>query len=151
PPPLPTPETPSPSRATEWGAVVPGPECRTSFPGDLVGDSRFDRRNHHSGLGMASFVIALLVGGLDVILAVAIATGIARSQTRAGLQNEVLGGGMAMYCLNCMSVPLCLVGVGLAIVGLVAHRDRNHLFTWIGLLGNGVVILGVLGLFVLTV
>jgi hypothetical protein len=50
--------------------------------------------------------------------------------------------------LNCMSVPLCLVGVGLGLVGLIAHRDCNHLFTWIGLLGNGVVILGVVGLYV---
>ena len=31
-----------------------------------------------------------------------------------------LGGGMALVCVNCMSVPLCLVGLGLAIVGMVA-------------------------------
>ena len=48
-----------------------------------------------------------------------------------------------------MSVPVCLVGVGLAVVALVAHRDRNQLFSWIGLIGNGVVILGVLGVFML--
>jgi hypothetical protein len=102
----------------------------------------------HSGLGMASFVIALLVGGLDVVLAVAIATGIARSAPRddwGEFQFRLVSGGVAMYCMNCTSIPLCLVGVGLAVVGMVAHRDHNHLFSRIGLLGNGVVILGVLG------
>ena len=33
-------------------------------------------------------------------------------------------------------------------VGLIAHRDCNHQFTWIGLIGNGVVIFGVVGLYV---
>jgi hypothetical protein len=109
----------------------------------------------HSGLGMGSFIIALLVGGLDLILAVAIVTGIAtsasgpRPNSADNLKAEMMAGGMAMVCLNCMSVPVCLVGLGLAIVGLIGHRDRNHLFTWIGLFGNGVVVLAILGLFVL--
>jgi hypothetical protein len=50
-----------------------------------------------------------------------------------------------------MSIPLCLVGLGLAIVGLVAHRSHNHVFTWMGLFGNGVVILLVLGVYFLSV
>jgi hypothetical protein len=119
----------------------------------------------HSGLGMASFIIALLVGGLDVILALIIAVGIARSahhpagredfstyrphSNRGDLMDKVLAGGMAMVCLNCMSIPLCLVGVGLALVGLIAHRDCNHLSSWIGLMGNMVVIVGVVGLYIL--
>jgi len=37
----------------------------------------------------------------------------------------------------------------LAFVGLVTQRGHNHFFTWIGLLGNGVVIVGLLGLYVL--
>jgi hypothetical protein len=109
----------------------------------------------HSGLGMASFVIALLVGGLDVVLAVVIVAGIARTDARhADMQawkervgEQILAGGMAMVCLNCMSIPLCLVGVGLALVGLIGQRGHAQLFSWIGLLGNGVVILGVLGLY----
>jgi hypothetical protein len=107
-------------------------------------------------LGIASFLIALLVGGLDVILALVIVTGIARSAPHGRnsgdldeLKANVIGGGIAMYCLNCMSVPLCLVGAGLAFVGLVAHRGQNHVFSWIGLFGNGVVILGVVGLYLL--
>jgi hypothetical protein len=117
----------------------------------------------HSGLGIASFLIALLVGGLDVMLAIVIVTQIARSakpptQTGYGasyssmqdrLRDNVLAGGMAMICLNCLSVPICLVGVGLGVVGLIAQRGQNHLFTWIGVLGNGVVIVGVIGLYIL--
>jgi DNA-directed RNA polymerase subunit RPC12/RpoP len=105
-------------------------------------------RPKHSGLGIASFLIALLVGGLDVILAVAITAGIARSSPRTSdeLKANVVAGGVAMVCLNYMSLPLCLVGVGLGGVGLVVHRGQNHLFTWIGLCGNGVVIFVVVGL-----
>jgi hypothetical protein len=82
-------------------------------------------------LGIASFIIALLVGGLDVLLAVVIAAGIARSSPRSPqLREDIISGGMALVCLNCMSIPLCLVGVGLALAGLIAHQNRNHHFTW---------------------
>jgi hypothetical protein len=120
---------------------------REGIQGALYGDPS----RKHSGLGMASFVIALVVGGLDVILAVVISVGIARSGHRAvsveALKAEVVSGSLAMVCLNCMSLPVCLVGVGLAIVGLIGHRDRNHLFTWIGLVGNGLVVATLLGLY----
>ena len=45
-----------------------------------------------------------------------------------------------------MSVPACLIGVGLAVAGLVAHRDRRHALTYVGLAVNALVILAVLGL-----
>jgi hypothetical protein len=101
---------------------------------------------------MASFIIALVVGGLDVVLGLIIVVGLARphrGEDVMDLKLKLVGGGVSMYCLNCLSVPLCLVGVGLSVVALIAHKDRNHLFTWIGLLGNGVVILAVVGLYVL--
>jgi hypothetical protein len=41
-----------------------------------------------------------------------------------------------------MNIPLCLVGIGLALVALIAHRDRNNLFSWIGLFVNSAVIIG---------
>lgn len=106
-------------------------------------------RKEHSGLGIASFLIAFLVGGLDVILAVVIATGIARTENRRTLENDLLGGVTAMVCFNCASVPLCIVGIGLGVVALIAHPNRNHLFSWMGLMGNGIVVLtlGVLWLF----
>ncbi len=121
---------------------------------DAAVDYRAQKK--HSALGMASFIIALLVGGLDLVLAVAITSGIARSgRDNAGtfgwkenLKEQIVAGSMAMVCLNCMSLPVCLVGVGLAVVGLIAHRNRNHIFTWIGLIGNGFVVLAQLGMYI---
>jgi hypothetical protein len=111
---------------------------------------------------MASFIIAVLVGGLNLILAAGIAFNIAKpaihrpdphspfdASPTADVKTSVGGGVAQLICLNCMSVPLCLVGVGLAIVGLVVNRDGNHLFTWIGLLVNGMVVLAVVGMQVL--
>jgi hypothetical protein len=106
----------------------------------------------HSGLGIASFIIAVLVGGLDIILALVIATNLANVAPRhpdnghdVAVAANLVAGGLSMVCLNCMSIPLCLVGVGLGLVGLITHRGQNHVFTWIGLLGNGSVILCVVG------
>jgi hypothetical protein len=83
---------------------------------------------------MASFLIVVL--------------NIAGSEGSTEVKDSALGGGMAIVCLNCLSVPLCLIGVGLAIMALIAHKDRNHLMTYIGLGVNTLVILGVLGLYV---
>jgi hypothetical protein len=116
---------------------------------------------------MASSIIALLAGGLYVILALIVTINIARSIHRSdeiyydpttdsyktdapsNLKRNVRSGAWAMSCLSFLNVPVCLVGLGLALVGLIAHRDRNHLFTWIGLTVNSMVILGVIGLYVL--
>ena len=106
----------------------------------------------HSALGIASFLIALLVGGLDVILIFIIAVNMATVRGQAIRQEfttQAIGGGISLYCLNCLSLPLCLVGVGLGFVALVTQRDRNHLFSWIGVLGNGAVILFAIGFYVL--
>lgn len=101
----------------------------------------------HSGLGMGSFLIAVLVGGMDVFLGLISILNIAGSKELSEVKGSVLGGTMALVCLNCLSIPLCLVGVGLAVMALVAHKDRNHVMTYIGLTVNALVILGVLGLF----
>jgi hypothetical protein len=133
------------------------PRTSPSALGDFL---RIGGGRPHSGLGIASFIIALLVGGMDILLILIAALSIASSaqqaqypdpygSAREKLAVNIVGGVASVVCLNCMSVPVCLVGFGLALVGLIAHRDRNHVFTWIGLLGNGVVILAVAGLFVL--
>jgi hypothetical protein len=96
---------------------------------------------------MASFVIALVIGGLDVIMAVIITGNISQSRTSEDFKAQFFSGGLGMLCFNCMSLPACLAGAGLAVVGLIAHPKRNHLFTWIGLFGNGVVVLGVVGFY----
>jgi hypothetical protein len=96
---------------------------------------------------MASFLIAMLVGGLDVVLGLIVVARVAGSKGQHEVYETVHGGSMAIVCLNCLSVPVCLVGVGLAIMALVAHKGRNHVFTWFGLGVNSLVILAVLGLY----
>ncbi len=59
----------------------------------------------------------------------------------------MVAGGFSIFFLNCLSLPLCIIGAGLGLVGLIAHRNRNHVFTWLGLSGNCLVITGVLGVF----
>lgn len=101
-------------------------------------------KQEHSSLGIASFIIAMLIGGLDLILGFIIVLSMARAVDHQNLMFTAASGGMSILCLNIISIPLCLVGVGLSVVALVAHRDRNHLFSWIGLFGNGAVIFLVL-------
>jgi hypothetical protein len=123
----------------------------------LPTDAEYAPRKH-SGLGAASFVIAVLVLGFDLVLGVFIWSGIVNASTHqpdseapafdgstADAKLVALVGLLEMYCVNCMCIPLCLVGVGLAVAGLVAHRDRKHVLTWFGLFGNGAVIAGVIG------
>jgi hypothetical protein len=57
---------------------------------------------------------------------------------------ESLSDSMAIADLNCMSVPLCLIGLGLAIVGLTVHPYRRHFLTGIGFFVNFLVLVGVL-------
>jgi hypothetical protein len=107
-----------------------------------VGDHR-----QHSGLGMASFLIAVLVGGMDVVLGLITVLNVAGSGRHGrDIKESVVAGTISIACLNCLSVPVCLVGIGLAVMALVAHKNRNHLFTVIGLVVNSLVILGVLAL-----
>jgi hypothetical protein len=99
---------------------------------------------------MASFLIAVLVGGMDVVVGLIAVLNIAGSGRHGrGVQESVLAGGMSLACLNCLSVPVCLVGVGLSVMALVAHKNRNHLFTAIGLGVNSLVILCVLAVYLL--
>jgi hypothetical protein len=148
------------SRDGESGDDFPEVRRRAS-PSGLGDFLRIRGGRPHSGLGIASFIIALLVGGMDVLLILIVALNIASSARQAqppysyglspgeNIKANALGGALSVVCLNFMSVPVCLVGLGLGLVALIAHRERNQLFSWIGLLGNGVVILAVVGLFVL--
>jgi hypothetical protein len=101
-----------------------------------------------SGLGISSFVIACVVGGLDVVLGLMVVLNVAGSKGQSEVGDRILGGATALVCLNCMSIPLCLAGVGLAIAALTAHKDRRHHLTYIGLFVNSGIILAVLGLYV---
>jgi hypothetical protein len=109
------------------------------------------RAQRHSGLGIASFLIAMLVGGLDLILIFIFGMRMAsaRGAFHEAKFDALAGGIISLYCVNCVSIPICLVGVGLGIVGLIAHTNHNHIFTRIGLFVNGMVILVVLALYAL--
>jgi hypothetical protein len=108
-----------------------------------------DEDTPHSGLGIASFLIAMLVGGLDLILLLVVALNIATAESDNEVRLNFFSAGISLICLNLASVPACLVGIGMAIVALIAHRRRNHLFTILGLSFNGVVVLGLILLYVL--
>ena len=94
----------------------------------------------HSGLGIASFLIALLVGGLDIVLTLMVVANVSRARQLFELRQNLLTGTAALLCFNFMSLPLCLVGFGLGWVALSSHRRLNHTYSVIGLLGNGMVI-----------
>jgi DNA-directed RNA polymerase subunit RPC12/RpoP len=145
PPPLPPPEREyedlPPRRSRDEG----------DYREDNLGEEPEDdaKPTKHSGLGIASFLISLLVIGLDVILVIVIVFGIAGSRQQAAAQAQFMSGGLALVCLNCMSIPLCLVGAGLGLVALVAHREQNNLFSWIGVVANSAVIFGVVTAYIL--
>jgi hypothetical protein len=101
----------------------------------------------HSGLGIASCVIAACAF-VFIILLFAIAGMMSVSQ-RGEIADDsaeamVLGG---ILVLDAVAM---LVGLILGIVGIAQGR-RNKLFAGIGLGANALLLLGVLGLFVITV
>jgi hypothetical protein len=138
----------------EWLPVPSSNPIENNLPSSI---SIPKTRPKYSGLGIASFLIGLLVGALYVIVVFVFAVGMAKPSHRSNdfgpsqndIQNTALAGGFSLMCLGCMSLPICIVGAGLGLVGLIAHRDQNNLFSWIGLFINGVVVLGVVGLYVL--
>jgi hypothetical protein len=94
-------------------------------------------------------VIAALVGGLNVALAVAASTGVAEAADWEGRKPILMGGALAALCLSCLSIPVCLAGASLAGAGLAARRRHNPLFSWLCLFGNAAVVLAVLGYYFL--
>ena len=120
------------------------------------------RENKHSRLGIASFVIAILV--VLAILALVIGGPLVISSSEgfdpqsfdpadpqsidpsdpAIIALQVLGLGFIV------GVLLSFVGLGLGIAGIIQRR-RKRLFAVIGAVLNGLVVLGVIVLVVLTV
>jgi hypothetical protein len=103
------------------------------------------RRLGHSGLGIVSLVIAVVVGFAEIILLVI--AGILESRTPGGVDENspeaiILGllliGGMVMS----------LVGGVLAAVALV-QGDRSKIFPILGLALNGMIILGMIGIIII--
>jgi DNA-directed RNA polymerase subunit RPC12/RpoP len=97
----------------------------------------------HSGFGISSFLIALLVGGIDLIVGSLIFINTARNH---GAMPNLWQ--LDVYCFGWMGLPLALVGVGLGFVAMVAQRDRNHMFSAMGFVLNGGIVVGTVGFFV---
>lgn len=120
------------------------------------------RENRHSRMGIASFVISILV--VVAILALVVGAPLVLSSTGAldaqsfdpadpqsiDLPNETL---IALQVIGfgfLGGVLLSFVGLGLGIAGMVQRR-RRRLFAIIGTVLNGLVVLGVLALILLVV
>ena len=108
--------------------------------GDVVG-----RQDKHSGMGIASLVLAILVGILAFwVIALA---GVLEATTPGGIDEDApLTALIGLAILGC---PLAnLVGLGLGIAGLI-QRGSKKLTAILGTIGNGLVFSGVLGILVL--
>jgi len=98
-----------------------------------------------SGLGITSFVLAI-VAGLTALALVVIA-GVMEASTPGGMDEEspqAIIVGLGIFGV----VALNLLGIGLGVAGLV-HADRLRTFAVLGLVFNSLVILGLGGLMVI--
>ena len=100
-------------------------------------------RLKHSGLGIASFIIALLQGFMNLVV-VLIAGVLAAAGPQRG--NEV--GFMIVGLLVLTGIFTHCVGAGLGIAGLV-QKNRKKVFAILGLILNAVALLMVLSLMLL--
>jgi hypothetical protein len=91
----------------------------------------------HSGLGVASFIIGLVVIALTlliIVLAVIVSVGSPPGDTAYRM-------GMMVGTVVCGELVVCLVGVGLGIGGLF-QGNRSRTLAVIGVILNGLVLFG---------
>ncbi len=91
----------------------------------------------HSGLGIASFVIALAVGLLSLV--VVVAAGILEAKTPEGM-GENSPAAMLAGLAFCGGLLLDVLGIGLGIAGL-CQRHRMKLFAVLGVVLGSIVLL----------
>jgi hypothetical protein len=101
-----------------------------------------DRGLKHSGLGIASFIIAIVVVEVFEFLLIVV-TGIVEATNPGGVEAKPTIAtvvGMSIF----LGFGLSLVGIGLGIAGLI-QKNRKKVFTILGLVSNLAVIIMVLG------
>jgi len=103
------------------------------------------REPKHSGFGIASFVMAILVGIAEFILL--IIAGVMESKTPGGLDEDdpatiILGS------LLIGGAVMSFVGIALAVAGFV-QGGRSKIFPILGLALNGMIIVGVIGIIII--
>ena len=96
----------------------------------------------HSGVGVASFIIAIAVGLLELAMVVLAAVLVQHASSQTPPTMAFAGCGMLL------GLAACVVGVVLGIVGL-GQSDRRKLFAVLGLCFNALILLFVLGLMLL--
>lgn len=103
-----------------------------------------DLERKQSGLGIASFIIAILVG-LSAVALVVIA-GMIEVSTPGGMDDQSPAAmiiGLGVFAI----VGLCMLGIGLGVAGFF-QPHRTRIFCVLGVAFNGLVILGLAGLIV---
>jgi hypothetical protein len=109
-------------------------------------DAPYARPRHrpHSGLGIASFIIGLVV--VVIVLLMFLLIGVLASSRANRNTAETMGVMTGLFV--CGGALASLVGLGLGLAG-VFQEDRNRTFAVIGLILNGLIILGTAALFVI--
>lgn len=99
----------------------------------------------HSGLGIASFILALVTGLLLFgLIMVAGAIGMQNPEAMEGEKPMVMAIGLLFLSL----LAMCLVGAVLGLAGLF-QRDRHKVFPILGLVLNLGILLGVAALVII--
>ena len=99
----------------------------------------------HSGLGIGSFIVGILVGLFEFM--VIILAGLAEASTEGGLNEDspeafMIGVGVLAGFF------LAFIGLGLGVAAFF-QADRNKVFAILGTIFNGTVVLGLMALIVL--
>jgi hypothetical protein len=92
----------------------------------------------HSGLGIASFMLAI---GAGLMMAVLVVFAAAIDASHPGALDADAPSGKALVGGVCFALLLALAGVGLGIAG-VSQTKRKTVFAIIGLVFNGLIVLG---------
>jgi hypothetical protein len=92
----------------------------------------------HSGLGIASFMLAI---GAGVMLAILILLAVVIESSQPGAFDAETPTAIAVGCGFCLALLMAATGVALGIA-CVCQRNRNTIFGVIGLVLNGLIILG---------
>ncbi|MCK5306402.1 MAG: hypothetical protein KAJ66_04645 [Candidatus Omnitrophica bacterium] len=97
----------------------------------------------HSGFGISSFVISLVIGVGEIFV-----IGIAAFLGAQGQMSEENTAMMVVGLAIMAGLMINLAGVGLAIAG-ICQKNKKKMFSILGLIFNGVLILGIVGLIII--
>ncbi len=99
----------------------------------------------HSGLGISSFIMSIVVGVFDFV--VIVLAGLVEASTPGGMDEEsVVAVLIGLFIFAGMFANLA--GIGMGIAGLV-QRDRKKVFAALGLAFNTAVVFGIVFLMIL--